>query len=473
MTTLNAVAPVHLEELRRILPPAAFRADHAPYLVEMRGLWQGRAGAVLAPANTDEVAAILMLANRDRIPVIPYSGGTGLVGGQVAPDLAAPIILSTERMTAIRMPPVTENTIQAGAGAILQDIRDTADKAGRYFPLMLASQGSARLGGLLGTNAGGMNVLRYGNARELCLGIEAVLADGTVLSGLKRLRKDNTGYDLRNLLIGSEGTLGIITAATMRLYPKPAHHVTGYLVVPDPSAALDLLAMLGDQVGEAVSVFELISGTGFDFINEKLPDHRLPLDPVPEWCVLVDIGLPAGQDADGLAESLLIRAMGEGLVSDGVIAQNDGQRDAFLNTRETIPEGNRRVGAVASHDISLPLSAIPEFITRAGQSIAGLGPLRINCFGHLGDGNLHYNIFPPQGEDRADWLHLRSDVTRLVHDLTAEYDGSFSAEHGVGRAKTGDLIRYGDPGRIAAMRAIKDALDPNGILNPGAVLART
>ena len=471
MSRLNPVNPAFLDEMHRALPRRAFRDDAQPYLSEPRGIWTGHAGAVLAPGDAGEVAAILRAANKARIAVIPFSGGTGLVGGQVAPDLAAPIVLSTERMNAIHAVYPDENVFIVGAGAILQDVRAKAEKAGRYFPLMLGSQGSARIGGLLATNAGGMNVLRYGNARDLCLGIEAVLADGTVIHGLKRLRKDNTGYDLRNLLIGSEGTLGIITAASLRLFRKPADTVTGYLAVPNPKAALELLALAQELAGDTLSVFELMSGTGFEFMARTMPERRLPLQPIPDWSVLFEVGLAAGLDARAVAERLFEQAMGAGLVLDGVIAQGAAQRDAFLETRELIPEANRRIGAISSHDISVPLSAIPQFIEEARARVLAHGPYRINCFGHLGDGNLHYNLYPPQGEDRAAWIGRSHEIARILHDLVAEFDGSFSAEHGIGRLKTGDLERYGDPGRLAAMKAIKDALDPNGILNPGAVLA--
>lgn len=470
MTVLNPVTPEFLDRLRRSLPAAAFRELSDAYLIDPRRLIHGKAGAVLAPGNAEETAIILKAANAARIAVVPYSGGTGLVGGQLGADLPDPIVLSTERMDRIVAVYPQENVVIAEAGAILQNIRAAADAQGRYFPLLLASEGSARLGGNLATNAGGMNVLRYGTARELCLGIEAVLADGTILGGLKRLRKDNTGYSLRDLLIGSEGTLGIITAASMRLFARPARNLIAFLVVPDPKAALALLALAGEHAGEMVSVFELISGVSFDFIAEVMPDQRPPFATTPEWAVLLDIGLPAAIDAGQLGDDLLAAAMEAGMVLDGVIAHNDAQRGAFFAFREAIPAANRRIGAVASHDISLPLSAIPEFIPRAAAKLSAHGPYRINCFGHLGDGNLHYNVFPPQGEARDDYLPGQREVSRIVHDLVAEYGGSFSAEHGVGRFKTQDLARYGDPGRLATMRAIKAVLDPNGILNPGAVL---
>jgi len=405
-----------------------------------------------------------------RVGIIPYGGGTGLVGGQITETGPAPVILSLHRMSAIRATYPRENAMVVEAGAILADIQQAAGRVERLFPLSLASEGSARIGGLLATNAGGLNVIRYGTARAQCLGLEVVMADGTVWNGLSRLRKDNTGYDLRDLMIGAEGTLGIITAATLKLMPRPAEVATALLSVQDPSAALDLLALAGAQLGETITAFELIHRQGFDFLAEAGIAHVRPLDPLPEWCVLVEIGLGQGQDAGGALEALFLAAQEAGLSKDGTIAQSVAQTQALWAVRENIPAANRAIGAVSSHDISLPLSAIPDFIARAPGRLAGIGDFRINCFGHLGDGNLHYNVFPQPGRSRADHDQQRAAVKRAVHDLTHEMGGSVSAEHGVGRLKVEDLERYADPVKLATMRALKDALDPLGILNPGAVL---
>lgn len=355
---------------------------------------------------------------------------------------------------------------------ILAEVQRAATEAGRLFPLSLAAEGTARIGGTLATNAGGVNVLRYGNARDLCLGLEAVLPTGEIWHGLSRLRKDNTGYDLRNLLIGAEGTLGIITAASLKLSPIPAEEGTAILTVASPAAAIDLLAMARDQLGETISAFELIHRQGLEFLRETLPDLRLPFDDLPEWCVLIDLGLPWGRSPAETLAAVFESALEAGLCADGVIAQSEAQRQALWSVREHIPEGNRRIGSVSSHDISVPISRIPDFIVEGGKRLAALGDMRINCFGHLGDGNLHYNVFPAQGKDRRAYEHLRDDVKRCVHDLTHEYDGSVSAEHGIGRLKVADLQRYGDPVKLAAMQAIKQALDPHGIMNPGAVVPR-
>lgn len=453
-------------QLRAALPDAAFRPLTPAYLEEPRGMFQGVGGLLLAPGSVDEVSTILRLCNDARVPVVPYGGGTGLVGGQVMRD-ARPVILSLERMTRIRAVHPAENILVAEAGAILADVQSAAENVDRLFPLSLASEGSCRIGGCLSTNAGGVNVLRYGTARELCLGIEAVLPDGTIHHGLKRLRKDNTGYDLRALLCGAEGTLGVITAASLRLFPRPARTGTALLCVRDPSAALDLLALAQSQLGQGISAFELIKGTGLEFLTEAGLGGPQPFAKPPAWSVLIDLGLGPSDDPEAALLTLFEAAQGADLVSDGVIAQSQSQRAALWKLREEIPLANKAVGAINSHDISLPLSDIPAFLTRADDALAALGPFRVNAFGHLGDGNLHYNVFPPAGEDKSTYIPQRDAIRRAVYDLVADHGGSFSAEHGVGRLKTDELARYADPTRLAAMRAIKQTLDLNGIMNPG------
>jgi len=466
---LNPATPAFKETLRALLPASAFKEDTAPYLSEPRGRWAGQ-GLVVAPANTEEVAAIVRACAKARIGIVPYSGGTGLVGGQLMQEGPAPVILSLERMNKIRAVYPSENVLVCDAGVILANIQQAADDLGRLFPLSLASEGSARIGGLLSTNAGGVNVLRYGNARALCLGLEVVRPDGTIWHGLTRLRKDNTGYDLRNLMIGAEGTLGIITAAALKLAPRPVGVGAAMMAVASPAAALDLLALAGERIGEGISAFEIMHRQGFDFLGEVGPDFQSPFDETPEWVVLIDVGLPAGLSPETALEGLFEAGFEAGLVTDGAIAQNNAQRDAFWHIRETIPEANRRIGSVSSHDISIPLSAIPSFIERGAQALAQVGDFRINCFGHLGDGNLHYNVFPAPGKGRDDYETERPQVKRVVHDLVHSMEGSVSAEHGIGRLKVADLEKYGDPAKLAMLRAIKDALDPLGIMNPGAVL---
>ncbi|MEM8591429.1 MAG: FAD-binding oxidoreductase [Pseudomonadota bacterium] len=456
--------------LRAALPDAVFREITARYFEEPRGRFTGNAGVVLAPGSVDEVSQILRIAHAQGVPVIPYGGGTGLVGGQMSQGHPAPIILSLERMTSIREVYASENVLVAEAGAILADVQAAASAVDRLFPLSLASEGSARIGGVLATNAGGVNVLRYGNARDLCLGLEAVLADGTIWHGLTRLRKDNAGYDLRNLLIGSEGTLGIITSAALKLAPVPANEGTAIFTAASPEAALALLSLARAQVGEGVSAFELIHRQGFDFLTETLPEIRHPFSETPEWCCLIELGLPRGLEPAFAFEALFEGAVAEGLSDDAVIAQSEQQRHDLWSVREHIPEANRRIGSVSSHDISIPLSEIPHFIREAGPRLEKIGEFRINCFGHVGDGNLHYNVFPMPGRSRADHENERPAVKQAVHDLVHEMGGSVAAEHGVGRLKVEDLEKYSDPALLAMMRAVKGALDPKNILNPGAML---
>tara|TARA_R110002020_G_scaffold52767_10_gene148071 strand:+ start:10353 stop:11777 length:1425 start_codon:yes stop_codon:yes gene_type:complete len=468
--SLNPADADFVETLRAALPEDTVEAAGPRYLEEPRGLYAGQAAVLARPRSVQEVATLIRLAAQWRVGVIPYGGGTGLVGGQVAQEGTAPLILSLERMTAIRAVYPDENVMVVEAGAILADVQKAAEEAGRLFPLSLAAQGSARIGGNLATNAGGTGVLRYGNARDLCLGLEAVLPDGQIWHGLTRLRKNNTGYDLRHLLIGAEGTLGVITAAALKLFARPAQTGTALLVVDSPEAALKLLSMARSQFGEMVSAFELMHRQGFDFLSETMPEVRQPFATPPVWTVLIELGLAADMDPVGGLEMLFENAAEAGLVHDGLIAQSGTQASDFWTIRETIPEANRRIGSVSSHDISVPLGAIPEFISRAGEQLAAMGDFRINCFGHVGDGNLHYNVFPQKGRTRADHENQRAAIKACVHDLTHALGGSISAEHGVGRMKVADLEKYGDPAKLSAMRAIKSALDPLGIMNPGAVL---
>ncbi|PTE14307.1 FAD-binding oxidoreductase [Pseudogemmobacter blasticus] len=467
---LNPCDAAFIADLAARLPEGTLRPPEPRDLTEPRGRWPGRAGVVARPAGTDQVAQIVRACAAARVGIVPRGGGTGLVGGQVMPEGPLPLVLSLDRMTGLRGLWPEENVIAVEAGLTLAAVQQAAADAGRLFPLSLASEGTATIGGNLATNAGGTAVLRYGTTRDLCLGVEAVLADGSVVHGLKRLRKDNTGYDLRHLLIGSEGSLGILTAATLRLFPQPAATVVALLAVPSPAVAQRLLALCEARLSGLVTAFELIARTGFDFLAETGSGLRAPFDPAPDWCVLLELGLPAALDPQVSMAALYDEASETGLVLDGVIATSQAQAAALWALREAIPEANRRIGSISSHDISLPLGAIPGFLAEAGARIAALGPLRLNCFGHLGDGNLHYNVFPAKGRRREDDEALAGPVKRLVHDLVQAAGGSISAEHGIGRFKAADLERYADPARLAAMRALKAALDPAGILNPGAVL---
>ncbi len=468
--TLNPANETFGQSIRARLGEDILRPVEPRYLEEPRRRYEGQAGLLALPRTVEDVSILVQLASNALVPIVPYGGGTGLVGGQVVPDGPAPLLISLERMKAVRAIYPTENILIAEAGVVLSDVQAAAEGADRLFPLSLAAQGSCTIGGNLATNAGGVNVLRYGNARDLCLGIEAVLPSGEIWHGLGRLRKDNTGYDLRNLMIGAEGTLGIITAASLKLSPRPASVGTAVFQVPSADAAIELLALARTQVGEGVSAFELIHQQGLRFLSEVLSDIRQPFQDQPEWCVLIELGLSGGQSSSAALETLFTEAKERNLTSDAIIAQTEGQRSELWAVREHIPEANRLIGSVSSHDISVPISTIPDFIRRGADTFAALGPFRINCFGHLGDGNLHYNVFPPFGHDRSEFEANRHAIKTAVHDLVHEFGGSVSAEHGVGRLKTDDLVRYSDPAKLHAMRAIKAALDPKGIMNPGAVL---
>lgn len=468
--SLNSADSTFQAALAGALPGDLIRAAEPRHLEEPRGRWHGQSRILALPRTVEQVAAIIRLAAVHRVGVIPYGGGTGLVGGQLSEEGPEPLILSLERMNAVRAVYPEENVLICEAGVILADVQRAAKAADRLFPLSLAAEGSARIGGNLATNAGGTGVLRYGNTRDLCLGLEAVLPDGQIWHGLKRLRKDNTGYDLRHLLIGSEGTLGVITAAALKLSPRPAQTGTAIFVVPSPDQALALLALARAHLGEMICAFELISGQGLAFLAQTQPEVRQPFAHQPAWSVLIEVGVSQGLQAQEVLETLFVSAHEAGLVSDAVIAQSAQQSDAFWCVREHIPIANKMIGAVASTDVSLPLGAVSAFIAQGAAAIAPLGDFRINCFGHLGDGNLHYNVFPQAGKRAGDHVNVRDEVQRKLHDLVHAMGGSVSAEHGIGRLKVDDLERYGDPAKLAAMRAIKVALDPSGIMNPGAVL---
>ena len=469
---LNPPSSALLARLKDLLGENAWREPLESDLSEPRGKFHGQAALVLRPGSTREVMEIVALCARERVGLVPISGGTGLVGGQIMERGPKPLLLSLARMKTVRSVNAQDDAIIVEAGVILADIQAAAKEAGRLFPLSLAAEGSCLIGGNLATNAGGVQVLRYGNARDLCLGIEAVLPDGRLYDGLKVLRKDNTGYDLRNLLIGSEGTLGVITAAALKLFPRPRETETVFAAVPTPGAAVELLQHLRDCLGESLSAFELMSAQGMDFLAAHMTGFRAPLQAPSPWYLLLEASSAATFGLRKALEDALVSGFERELVSDAVIAESQAQRDFFWRLREEMPLVNRIIGAVMSSDVSVPISRIALFIDEAAALIAGIEPdLRINCYGHLGDGNLHYNIFPADGRKAASYGPLGPKLMTAVHDLVQVHDGSFSAEHGVGRLKVGDLQRYGDPGKLAAMASIKAALDPLGIMNPGAVLA--
>ncbi len=468
----NSVTAKLEKKLRNYLPEASFPDMSTKYLVEPRNIFHGDCGLLIAPKTTKQVSYVAALANAERVGIVPFGGGTGLVGGQVSDpklgSMAPPIILSFERMNRIRGSYPNENVIVVDAGTILADVQRRAEEDDRLFPLSIASRGSAQIGGILATNAGGVNVLRYGMARDQVLGLEVVMSDGQILNGLSRLRKDNTGYDLKNLLIGSEGSLGIITAASIKLVPKPDFEKTALLALESPASALKLLNITKNILGESLSAFELISGQSLLFLSETFPDIRQPWKRPPMWSVLIQLDFFEEEIAK-LSFEKLYEYAGK-LILDGVLAQSLQDSKDLWKMRETIPLANRKIGAICSHDISLPLSEIEGFVSNITSEIQALAPLRLNCFGHLGDGNLHFNIFPPVGESAENYHYLREKLYRHVHQRVHNCGGSISAEHGIGRLKVAELEEFGDPTKLNVMRALKKTLDPNGILNPGAVL---
>lgn len=467
--TLKPVTEEFINELKSGLSPGVVSAVPDNYLSEPRSRWRGVSSILVSPQTVKEVSAIVNSANTKNIPIIPYGGGTGLVGGQIQDKGPAGVLLSLERMNNIRSLNSDENIITVEAGVTLSNLREAAEKEKKIFPLSLASEGTAQIGGNLATNAGGVNVLRYGSTRNLCLGLEVVFADGSIWNGLSRLHKDNTGYDLRNLIIGSEGTLGIITAATMKLFSKPLQHTVALIALNSPKDALRLLSEAKDYFGETISAFELISKVGFDFLKETKLKSKFPFRKTPEWMVLLDIGHPGRFSAEKNTNDFFEDILNSGLAVDGVLAESVSQQNDLWALRENIPEANRRIGSVSSHDISLPLSEISSFIEEAWLEISKIGKFRINCFGHLGDGNLHFNIFPNKGERREDYNHVRPTIKTAIHDLVHLHGGSVSAEHGIGRLKINDLVKYSDPIKLKLNKSIKTVMDPNGILNPGAI----
>ena len=467
--SLKPVTEKFINKLKKDLSPGVVSTVPDQYLLEPRSRWRGISPILMSPANVKEVSTILSSANSENIPIIPYGGGTGLVGGQIQDRGPAGILLSLERMNKIRYLNSEENVITVEAGVILSDLRSAAEKEERVFPLSLASEGTAQIGGNLATNAGGLNVLRYGSTRSLCLGLEVVFADGSIWNGLSRLHKDNTGYDLKNLVIGSEGTLGIITAATMKLFSKPKDRSVALIAVGSPKDALRLLSEAKDYFGETISAFELINKMGIQFLKETGLNFKFPLSAVPDWMVLLEIGHPVRFGTEKNINDFFENILSSSLALDGALAENMRQQNDLWAIRENIPEANRRIGSVSSHDISLPLSEVSDFVEQARIEISKLGQFRINCFGHLGDGNLHFNIFPEKGNNREIYNDIRPTVKTVIHDLVHKYGGSVSAEHGIGRLKTNDLIKYSDPIKLKFNNSIKKAMDPNGILNPGVI----
>lgn len=441
----------------------------AGYLSEPRRRFTVPAQAVALPRTVADVQRVMAWANASGVSIVPQAGNTGLVGGQV-PMLGTEVILSISRLVGTRHVDAAAGHMTLDAGTTLQQAHEIAEEAGMMFPLYIASQGSARIGGVLGSNAGGVQVLSYGNARELCLDVEAVLADGSLYNGLNALRKDNTGYDLKDLLIGSEGTLGIITAATLKLFPKPDFHETAFLNVASPEAALELFTRMRAQAGNTLTAFELMPRIGIDF---QLKHGMIAQDPAPEpsdWHVLVEISVPRGSRG-GALEAALESAFNDGLVTNGTIADSLKQREAMWLAREQMSEVQSREGASIKHDVSVPVAAVPALIAEGTAAAQRIVPgIRAVPFGHLGDGNIHFNFSQPAGADPVAFMAGAGPVHEAVYGVVRALGGSVSAEHGIGQLKTALLEEVKDPVAMKMMRAIKSALDPKGILNPGKLL---
>ncbi len=443
-------------------------ADLAPYCTDWRGRYTGKASCVVLPGTTDEVAAVVRICAEAGTPVVPQGGNTGLCGG--ATPIGGEVVVNLRRMNRIRGIDADNNSITVEAGCTLHAVQEAAKAADRLFPLSLAAEGSATIGGNLATNAGGVQVLRYGNARELTLGLEVVLADGRIWNGLRALRKDNTGYDLKHLFIGAEGTLGLITAATLKLFPRPRAQATAWVAVPDPAAAVSLLGRLRDTAGDNVTAFEIVGGPALELVLRHIPNARDPLAGKPAWQVLIELS-GARDDLSASLEQALQEATADGLVDDAALAASEAQTAALWALRENVSEAQKIEGVSIKHDIAVPVSRIAEFIARADTALLKAFPqVRIVCFGHIGDGNLHYNQSRPDAQSNVEFIAQTDAVNRIVHDLVHELGGSISAEHGLGQLKREEVLRYKSETEMGLMRAVKQALDPRGLMNPGKLL---
>lgn len=448
-------------------------ADMERYFEDPRGRFTGQAALILLPENTAQVSEIVTYCNAAKIGVIPYGGGTGVVAGQLSIDSPSAVIVSLERMNRVHDISVEDGVMVAEAGCILQDIHDKATDQDLMFPLSMASKGSCCIGGNLATNAGGIQVLRYGNARDLCLGIEAVLPDGSILNELSPLRKNNTGYDLRHLLIGSEGTLGIITAATLVLKPVDPESVTAFCALRSHRDAVQVYKQLRKSLGDCMSAFELMSGFGVDLVRYHFPKLPAPFSEKYPWHLLLQFDGPVGLTQK--VEEGLTSFFEQDLMLDAVVAQSQSQSEDLWALRENTPETNRLTGAFCNSDTSVPINRIADFVTQTEDALRAIhSGLRINSYGHIGDGNIHHNVFPPEGIVKADFVKAHPEiidaVRMAINEVTHQNGGSISAEHGIGRLKTDDLKTYATATKYAALGVIKAALDPNNIMNPGVLL---
>lgn len=449
--------------------------DQAPRFYEdPRGRFRGKACLILMPASAEEVSRIVKLCNDAGAGIVPYSGGTGVVAGQISIESGDAIVLSMERMNKIRDISVDDGVMTVEAGCILENIHNAAAEHDMVFPLSMASKGSCCIGGNLATNAGGIQVVRHGNARDLCLGIEAVLPNGDIYSALSPLRKDNTGYDLRHLLIGSEGTLGIITAATLVLKPVDPETVTAFCAVGSPADALQLYKHVRKYLGESISALELMCGLGLDLVTSHFPTLSKPMAEPHDWYLLLEADGPVGIGEK--LEEALGEAFENGLALDAVVAQSQAQRQSLWDLRENTPEANRGAGAFCNSDTSVPISKVDAFIAETVRAVREIHPdVRFNTYGHIGDGNIHHNVLPPVGISKADFVAANPGIIEAVrmaiNDATLKFDGSISAEHGIGRLKVTDMRVHASKAKLETMKRIKQAMDPNNIMNPGSLIA--
>ena len=460
-----------LDAIRNVLGPKGVieGADRDPFLFEWRGRWPGATPLVAAPATVEEVSKVVAICADHNVAITPQGGNTGLVGGQT--PFGAEILLTLKRLNKIRSVTPLDNTMTVDAGVTLAAAQEAAHGVGRLFPLSIGSEGTCQIGGVISTNAGGVNVLRYGNMRDLVLGIEAVLPNGEIWNGLKRLRKDNTGYDLKQLFIGGEGTLGIVTGAALKLFPLPREKTTVFVGLKSPDAAVALLSRAQADSGGNVTSFELMSREILSLVFKNIPDSRDPLSSVHPWYALIEFSAGREGELRDMVEALLGEAMEQGELDDAVIAESEAQAHAFWRLRHNMAAAMLPEGGQGKFDVSVPVASVPAFLTDANDAVSKICPgVRIVAFGHMGDGNIHYDLLQPKEMTKERFLEGQEALEHAVYDMIDRYEGSISAEHGVGRARRDDIARRKQPAEIAMMRAVKKALDPQGIMNPGKML---